>query len=135
MGVIGMRFLSISGKIKKPATNKISINSSPVIEDLEERKTGLTGLEKILAIKFSFKTKYEPNVAEIEMKGEVMYQTKEHEKLLKEWKKEKRLPKEDAVIILNAIFRRCLSKTIGMAEDLQLPPPIRFPVVKAEKKA
>ncbi|OYT56361.1 MAG: hypothetical protein B6U68_03545 [Candidatus Aenigmarchaeota archaeon ex4484_14] len=113
MGTIGMRFLSISGKVKKQVKNKISVGSSPVIEDVEERKTGLPGLDKILAIKFAFKTKYDPDVAEIELKGELMYQTKEYEKVLKEWKKNKKL----------------------ISEELQLPPPVRFPRVTTKEKS
>jgi len=63
----------------------------------------------------------------------LLYQTDKIKDILKEWKKNKRLPSEVVVPILNAIFRRCLSKIISLSEDLQLPPPIRFPVVKQKE--
>ena len=39
-----------------------------------------------------------------------------------------------ALEVLNAIFRRCLTKGIDIAAELGLPPPIRFPVVKSKEQ-
>ncbi len=56
-------------------------------------------------------------------------------KVLSSWKKDKKLPENVSVEVLNHLFRRCLLKIAGIAEELQLPPPIQLPMVRpAEKK-
>jgi hypothetical protein len=67
------------------------------------------------------------------MDGEVIYHDKKMGEILKKWKSEKKLDKEVGLEVLNFIFRKCLTKSIQIAEDLRLPPPIRFPIVKTKE--
>ncbi|MCD6092642.1 MAG: hypothetical protein J7J38_01315 [Candidatus Aenigmarchaeota archaeon] len=135
MPTLGISFKSIQANVNRSAKpiGNISVNSAPIIKDIEEAKTGPAGIKNIITVQFEFKTIYEPNIGNISLSGELLYQTDKIKDILKEWKKNKRLPSEVAVPILNAIFRRCLSKIISLSEDLQLPPPIRFPVVKQKE--
>ena len=135
MPTLGISFKSIQAYVNRSAKpiGNISVNSTPIIKDIEESKAGPAGIKNIITVQFEFKTIYEPNIGNISLSGELLYQTDKIKDILKEWKKNKRLPSEVAVPILNAIFRRCLSKIISLSEDLQLPPPIRFPVVKQKE--
>ncbi|MEM7826957.1 MAG: hypothetical protein QXQ40_01895 [Candidatus Aenigmatarchaeota archaeon] len=132
--VLGLTFKSVNG-VKKEIEEKsnISVNSTPMIKSIDEKKIDILP-KKILAIEFEFKTTYEPDIGSINLVGELLYQANDNEKVLKEWKKNKRLPEEIAVPILNVIFKRCLTKIIALADDLQLPPPVMFPVVKPKKE-
>jgi len=131
MPVIGMNFKSIEAKINKVVKGRIDVNSTPVIKNIEERELNIIG--KALGIEFEFKTVYNPDVGSIQLTGEILYQTDKAKDILKEWKKNKKLSSEIVVPILNIIFRKCLAKTLTISEDLQLPPPIRFPVVKPKE--
>ena len=37
-------------------------------------------------------------------------------------------------MVVNAILTKCITRTIDLAEQLALPPPINFPVVSHKKK-
>ena len=39
-----------------------------------------------------------------------------------------------ALEVLNDIFRRCLVKGVDLSNELGLPPPIRFPIVKPKEQ-
>lgn len=136
MTVVGMTLNSIKAEVKKqlPIKERIEISSSPIIKNLEKKKIGFMNAE-VLGIEFEFRTSYNPGVAQIILKGEVLYQAENIDKVIKEWKSKKKLPAEIAVPVLNVIFRRCLKRAIDLADDLQLPPPIRFPVVKTKEES
>jgi len=133
MAVIGFAFDSFEGKrdlVQKGG--EIKVNSSPRITDVKE--VPVPSLEqKALAITWEFLTNYEPKIGTLRITGELLYIAKDNKLVLAEWKKKKMLPEDDAVEVLNHLFRRCLLKASNIAEDLQLPPPLNMPVVKAKK--
>ena len=129
MPVIGITFDKITGERKKSVVNEaITTNSSPKILDIKEREIEQLG-KKALAMKFEFLTTYAPEIGEIKIDGELLYLTDEHKKLLDLWKKDKKLTEDSSVEILNTLFRRCLLKAADLADELQLPLPLRFPIV------
>lgn len=131
--IIGIKFNRIEGENKKVKDVKeISISSSPSIKSVEKEETSLFS-ENLLSFKFEFTTKYEPNIGYVKLEGELLAKYENNEEILKEWKKKKTLPEDISIQILNAIFRRCLTKIISISEDLQLPPPIMLPTVTKAK--
>ena len=52
------------------------------------------------------------------------------EKILKDWKKDKKLPDDVNLQIINAVLRRSIVKALSLSEELQLPPPIALPFAK-----
>lgn len=110
---------------------QIMVNSTPVIKGLEERHIDLPGIESAIVAEFDLVTSYEPKLGHIKMTGEVIFTDSNTKKIMDEWKKNKKIIKEVGMPLMNAIFRRCLSRVILIAEDLQLPPPIVFPTVVA----
>ena len=136
MPVIGLQFKSISASASgKNVSGNIDVNSSPKIDDIERSERDFVGLRDILKVSFTFETKYEPEVGEIIIKGEALYQSDDHNAILNKWKKDKKLDDQLALDVINSLFRRCLTKVIELSEELRLPPPVQFPVLKpAEKK-
>lgn len=131
--IIGIRFNKIEGENKKVEDAKeISVSSTPTIKNAEKKEIDIFG-ENIIGIEFEFVTKYEPNIGYIKIDGEILAKYDNIEEILKEWKKKKSLPEEVSIQLMNAIFRRCLTKIISISEDLQLPPPIILPTVTKRK--
>ena len=130
MPVIGLSFRSMEAKRKQVAAKgEIKVNSTPKITDMKE--LSIPSLDrKALNLSFDFITKYDPDLAEIKISGEVVYMAEKNGPILNQWKKSKNLPEHVSTEVLNHLFRRCLIKIANMADDLQLPPPIQIPRVR-----
>lgn len=134
MGVIGFNFTSISAHAdEKNFKGDININSTPSIESVEKHDLSAIGIVNAVEIKFKFTTSYEPKAGKIEFGGEILYQVDDAKKVTRQWKDGNKLDEKIALDVLNTIFRRCLSKAVEIADQLRLPPPIRFPIVTTEK--
>jgi hypothetical protein len=130
MGIVGFNFRSINAHASDRKTDeKISVNSTPSIEDITEKELNVPGLKDVLSIEFSFLTSYEPEIGGIKITGEVLYQTEDTKKILDMWA-EKKLESKMAVEVLNTIFKKSLTKAITLADELRLPQPLTFPIVK-----
>ncbi len=130
MPIIGMNFKSMEAKReKKGAGGEIKVNSTPKITGMKEMNIASLN-KKALNMSFEFLTKYDPDIAEIRIGGEIVYLAEKNGPILNQWKKKKSLPENVSVEVLNHLFRRCLLKIAYMADDLQLPPPVQIPRVK-----
>lgn len=136
MPIIGINFRSVKADIDIDKKHKgdININSIPTIQKIEKHTVGLANLKEALAIDFKFETKYEPKIGSIIIEGRVLYQTNKLKESLEKWKKDKKMDEAMIVEVLNAIFRKCLVKAVDLSNELGLPPPLRFPVVKPGKE-
>lgn len=134
MPVIGLSFTRIDASRKGvQPTGEMKINSTPKITEVKE--IDVRGLDKkALSMEFEFGTKYDPDVAEIRIEGNAIFMAKDNATVLKQWDKDKSLPEEVSVEVLNHLFRRCLIKISSLADDLQLPPPIQLPMVKPKEE-
>lgn len=138
MPVIGLNFRSINARTNEKNVKKgveLKINSTPKIESMEKRKLDLTDGKEIVHIKFSFKTLYEPDLGEVVLEGDVFYQTENPDDIIKKWDDEKRIDDNVAVDIFNAIMRKSLAKVVYITDELRLPPPVSFPIVKTRDEA
>lgn len=133
--IVGFGIKSISAERKNVPRGRIDINSSPKIVSVSRSKGGFLRKEKPLNIEFEFTTKYEPNVGEIRISGNVFYLGKKMKDVLKTWEKEKKFKKEVDVEVKNFLFRKCLTIGMNLSENMQLPPPLMFPRVVPKRKA
>jgi hypothetical protein len=133
MPVVGMKLDSISGsRDKTQMKGEVKINSMPRVVSVKE--ITVPGMKKkVLAMGFDFVTRYDPSLGEVKVEGEILYDSGSMAKILSHWKKSKRLPKDVDIEILNHLFRHCLLRISNLAEMLQLPPPLRFPVVRPKE--
>ena len=135
MGIVSFRFKKIRGDVGEPAIGELRITSSlPKINDIAEKEVGIAGNKtKVLAINFEYKTIYEPIKAKIDIEGEILYTDEKQKEIIKKWEKEKKIDERVSLPLLNYIFKRCAIQSIKIADDLQLPPPVRLPeLVKKE---
>lgn len=134
MPIIGLSFNAIEarkegGRIQQ----EVKVNSTPTITSIKEI-TVPNLAKKALSIEFEFMTRYEPDFARLTIKGSLMYLAEKNKAVMDEWEKNKRLPEDMSLEILNYLFRRCLLKASLLAEDLQLPPPMPMPRITPKKK-
>ena len=127
--IVGFSIRYISAERKTRPKGRINIKSTPNIVSISQAKSGLMRKKKHLDIGFEFTTKYEPDVGEIRIIGNALYIGKGIKKIMSNWKKEKKLPKEFEIEIKNFLFRKCLSIGLTLSENMQLPPPIMFPAI------
>ncbi len=129
MGVLSFRIKKIEGDVGERITGELKVSSSPPrIKNVIEREVGLAGNKtKVLAIDFECKTKYEPINAKINVYGEVLYKDERQKEILKKWEKEKKIDEKVGLYLLNYIFKRCAVQCIKIADDLQLPAPVKLP--------
>jgi len=131
--IVGMNFSAINAKINEDKMgSQVSVNSAPTITSIE--KADVLDMKDVLRVKFNFTAKYEPTFGEISIDGNLLWKDGEAKKVLKMWEEEKKLESKAGIEILNTIFRRCLAKAVVIAEDLRLPPPVQFPIVRAQPK-
>ncbi len=134
MPIVGFNFLNINAEKKKAIEGQIQIKSKINITSVKEEKlpTGKTKSDG-LRFDFEFNLNYEPKIGNINLKGFVYYMDdpKILKNILNEWKKKKILSKEVTEQIINTILYRASIKAISLAEDINLPPHIRMPIVAA----
>lgn len=136
MPVVSINLKSVSGKKENARDGEVKVNNKVAVTDIKE--INLPGINQSgLAIGFDFLTKYsssDEDVAVINITGEAMMIGGECKDIVKQWKKNQTIPEDPHIEIINTIFRKCVSKAIVMAEDLQLPPPVGLPFVQKQKK-
>ena len=86
-------------------------------------------MENVLAIKFTFRTFYEPKIGDITITGEILYQAEDAKASVKLWKEKKTVEQKIYLEVTNTILRKCLSKAVMLADELRLPQPVAFPIV------
>jgi hypothetical protein len=136
MPTIGFTLTSIRANIDEKEIEKgpeVTINSTPTILSLEKKDLNIGKVKSVLLVNFKFKTTYEPEIGEITLNGNVIFESDDIDKILKTWKDTKKLDDTIAVDVLNSIMRKCLAKVVYISDELRLPPPVRFPVVKAKE--
>ena len=135
MPIVGFSIREIDARrTGEVANSKINITSTPTIKGVKE--VNLPGLDKkALEIDFDFLTNYSPEIGLIKLVGNLFFISgSDNAKALELWNKRKNLPDDEAIEVLNFLFRSCVMKVMQISDDLQLPPPINFPFVTAPPK-
>ena len=129
MGILSFRLINLEGSVGEVSTGELKISSSlPKIKNIVEKELGIAGnMTKVLAIEFEYETKYEPTKAKINLSGELLYTDKNQKEILTKWEKEKKIDEKVSLHIINYIFRKCMIQSVKIADDLQLPSPLKMP--------
>ena len=136
MTVVGFNFTKVNAEKKQPVKGKISINNNIRIKNVEEIDLTMGKDQKGLKFSFEFSAKYDPEVANINLDGEVVYMAKadEAKEILARWKKEKKIAPGVMGKVLNTALAKCNIQALILSNDLNLPAPIPLPKVGIKKE-
>ncbi|MBN1544379.1 hypothetical protein JW898_02860 [Candidatus Woesearchaeota archaeon] len=132
MAIVGFEFTKINVQRQEVAKGKINISNNVGITDIKKSDLQL-GKSKQNGIRFFFeyRSSYEPGFAKIELGGIILYLTDEKnaKEITEAWEKEKKIKKDVAEKIINAILTKCNIQSIILSNTVNLPPPVPMPHV------
>ena len=132
MAVIGFHFKKMSVEKKKPATGKINVNNNITMLEVKEANVNMgTAKQKGVEFSFHFKTRYQPEIANIDLEGSIVYLGKDAKvkESLDQWKKEKKLPNDVLEEVYNTVLAKCNIQALILGRDMGLPAHIPMPKV------
>jgi hypothetical protein len=128
--LLGFNFLKILAERRPDFKGELpNIESNIDIKSIEQQKTDLLK-EETLKLEFNFVLNYK-DLGKIEMNGNliVMFSLKISKQILEDWK-EKRLPENIRLPILNLILQRSSLKALQLEEEIGLPLHVRLPTLQ-----
>ena len=138
MPVVGIVLREMKGKRIADYNGVMNINSNSAIKDVEEIDLPAVGRRGI-KVNFEFKTDYQTEksntFADIIITGDVLWLVEDASTIIKNWKKDKKLPEDISLQTINTILRKCATKALVLSEDLNLPPPIALPFATKREEA
>ncbi len=137
MPVIGMNIRNITAKKYEGLKGPVKVNSNVNLKDVKKQNLPLLN-KNGLSIDFEFKTQYlskNKTIGEIVIEGNVIFIDPQQDKILKGWEKDKKLPDDTNLEIINTILRRSFVKALNLSEELQLPPPIALPFARKREES
>ncbi len=125
----------IATKQKLPKGNIEASNNVKVI-DVEKESVASLSDQKAVTFKFMYGVTYKPNIASIELDGNVVYMSDDAtvKGILDNWKKNKKIEQGIAAQVFNAILSRCNIKALKLEEELELPFHIPVPRVRTKEQ-
>ena len=136
MKILGFNFTKISAeKYKDAAIKDLKIENSIDISDISEVKQDvLKADDEFLAIKFKYTVTYNPEVAKIELLGNILasVDSKMAKEVVKKWKA-KETPEEFRIPLFNTIFRKSGIKALGLEDEMNRPFHIQMPSLRRKE--
>lgn len=137
MTVVGFSFSKILVEKKKHIRGKLEIANNVAIKDVKEIPLSVGNVKQSgLSFTFEFTSKYKPGIGSILLEGHVLYMgdKEKNEKILKDWKKNKRIPADVVTQVINTVLTRCNVEAILLSREIALPPPVKLPSIEKKTK-
>lgn len=134
MVLIAINFTKLSASREKPAKGQVNINSNLSLTDVQLSTIKGNTQQATLTYKFKFTTSFEPKIGTIELEGDSIYleSAKKAKELADEWKKTKKVAKEELAGVMNSILQKSHVEAIIISRSVGLPPPIQLPKVNVK---
>lgn len=128
--IVGFNIESIDGSRSEGAQGNLQVHYNPQITAIEEATVNAFD-DEVAKIDFTFTVNYQAGgdtAATIELQGNVLWKG-QLDALLDEWEENEELPDQIEAPLMNDMYRKCLSQAVGIADTLNLLPPIPTPTV------
>lgn len=128
--IVGFNIESLEGSRGESAQGNLEVQYNPVIESVEEATVNAFD-DEVAKIDFRFEVNYMAGgkqAAKIELAGNVLWKGNTEE-VVEAWEEEGELPDSIRAPLMNDMYRKCLSQAVGVADTLNLLPPIPTPTV------
>ncbi len=129
--IVGFNIDSIEADKGQGANGDIQVNYQPKIQEVSEESVNALE-EPVAKIDFEFAVKYmagNEQAAHITMSGNVLWKG-DTEEIVESWEEDESMPEEVNVPLMNEMYKKLLSESVGVAETLNLLPPIPTPKVQ-----
>ena len=136
MQIVGFNLSKMHIDRVNVVAGKFKVNSKIDIKDLKEEKVSPVQGKDMLVLDFEYNIEYEPKLAEIHFKGNLLIlgDPKETKDMLSEWKKKGAVLNDIKIRVYNTIFHKCNLKALELEDDFGLPPHIQMPYIKTEEE-
>ena len=128
---ISINFRGLDARRLSKTKSHVNINNNSTI-------TSVTRSEDRMEVGFVFSCNYDPNIGVIRIEGDLYVDdTVENiENAVREWgsSEQRKLPKEMAEKVHNAILSNCIVEASILAREVKLPAPIPMPQVSMDKQ-
>ncbi|MFP4038847.1 MAG: hypothetical protein ACLFTA_03640 [Candidatus Nanohaloarchaea archaeon] len=128
--IVGFNIDSMDASKDENSQGNLQVNYRPEITEVNDTVVSAFD-EKVARIEFEFTVSYEAGgaqAAHISMSGNVLWKGNTEE-IMDEWEENEDLPEEVSTPLMNELYRRLLSESVGVASTLGLLPPIPTPKV------
>lgn len=135
MKLLNFRFTKISVEKLKDSLEKLKIENHIDISSVELKDIELPSKEKALEVKFSSEIIYNPEIAKLEFKGNIVLGIEEKiaNEFIESWK-DKKIPESTRIALLNLIFERTSLKALELEDQVNLPIHLPFPKLLKDNK-
>lgn len=128
--IVGFNVESLDGSREGAAQGNLQVQYNPKITSVERTSVGAIDGD-VAKIDFRFEVNYvagNERAASINMEGNVLWNG-DVDEILETWEEEERLPDNVNAPLMNDLYRKSLSQAVGIADTLNLIPPIPTPTV------
>jgi hypothetical protein len=128
--IVGFNIDSIEAEKGSGSNGNIQVNYAPKILEVTEETVSAID-EPVAKIDFEFSVNYmtgEEKAAEIQMSGHILWKG-QLEEIMNSWEEDETLPEKVNTPLMNEMYKKLLSEAVGVADTLNLLPPIPTPTV------
>ena len=136
MKLLGFNFTKIQVEKHKDRVEGLKIGTRIDVSEIQEAKAGmLKTKEEILAVKFSYGLDYEPEMAKLDLEGNLIIslESKKAREVLKQWK-DKKMPEDFRTTLFNLVLRKASLRALQLEEEMNLPIHLQLPNLKIQEK-
>jgi hypothetical protein len=128
--IVGFNVNEIEAEKAENVGGNLQINYAPTIDDIESASVNAFD-EEVAKIDYTFRVQYVSNDqvrAEIKIVGNVLWNG-DTEEIVETWEEEEDLLEDIRAPLMNDLYRKLLSESVGIADTLNMLPPIPTPQV------
>jgi hypothetical protein len=128
--IVGFNIDSIEAEKGSGSNGNIQVNYAPKIKDVTEQSVNAID-EPVAKIDFEFDVNYmtgDTQAAQIQMSGHILWKNQLDE-IMDSWEEDETLPEKVNTPLMNEMYKKLLSEAVGVADTLNLLPPIPTPTV------
>lgn len=126
--IIGFSLDHMEAEKTAPPSSGVNVNFTHAIEDVQTAEIP-TFDDPVARITFSLDIVYqqeEEDIGSLGFGGALLWQ-KDADAVIEKWDEDKALDEAVATAVANRIYRKCLTHAVGIADSLELPPPVPMP--------
>jgi hypothetical protein len=128
--IVGFNVNEIEAEKAENVGGNLQINYAPTIDNIESASVNAFD-EEVAKIDYTFRVQYVSNDqvrAEIKIVGNVLWNS-DTEEIVETWGEEEELLEDIRAPLMNDLYRKLLSESVGIADTLNMLPPIPTPQV------